>query len=78
MIYAIFFSATVFAQNWGPMFRTQDKIHYDFFQVFAIFFPSVTGIQAGANISGDLKVIDMKYAQLLEFSPHCGDGEKGK
>ncbi|KAF5306750.1 hypothetical protein FQA39_LY01508 [Lamprigera yunnana] len=49
------FSYEVLKDNWGPAYRHQDGIDYDFFQVFAIFFPSVTGIQAGANISGDLK-----------------------
>ncbi|XP_028130937.1 bumetanide-sensitive sodium-(potassium)-chloride cotransporter isoform X2 [Diabrotica virgifera virgifera] len=49
------FNTTTFSENWGPMYRSQDGIDYNFFQVFAIFFPSVTGIQAGANISGDLK-----------------------
>ncbi|XP_026325833.1 bumetanide-sensitive sodium-(potassium)-chloride cotransporter isoform X2 [Hyposmocoma kahamanoa] len=37
--------------NFGSAY-TEDQ---NFFAVFAIFFPSVTGIQAGANISGDLK-----------------------
>ncbi|XP_063227060.1 bumetanide-sensitive sodium-(potassium)-chloride cotransporter [Bacillus rossius redtenbacheri] len=41
----------VFSLNWGPQYTDNQ----DFFSVFAIFFPSVTGIQAGANISGDLK-----------------------
>lgn len=49
-------SDDIFKANWMPDYRNQDGVAYDFFQVFAIFFPSVTGIQAGANISGDLKV----------------------
>lgn len=52
----IFVIVTTFQNNWGSEFRESGGVTYDFFQVFAIFFPSVTGIQAGANISGDLKV----------------------
>ena len=41
-----------FKENFGPEFRDGES----FFSVFAIFFPAATGILAGANISGDLKV----------------------
>ncbi|XP_077285790.1 sodium potassium chloride cotransporter [Arctopsyche grandis] len=49
------FELDVFKKNWGPDYRYSENVNQDFFSVFAIFFPSVTGIQAGANISGDLK-----------------------
>lgn len=41
--------------NWGSAYTFSEGVNQDFFSVFAIFFPSVTGIQAGANICGDLK-----------------------
>lgn len=46
------FTAKIFLENFGPDFREGET----FFSVFAIFFPAATGILAGANISGDLKV----------------------
>ncbi|XP_056156833.1 solute carrier family 12 member 3-like [Lampris incognitus] len=41
----------IFISNLLPEFRDGNT----FFQMFAIFFPSATGILSGANISGDLK-----------------------
>lgn len=47
-----YFSVKTFKENWYSDYTTEQS----FFTIFAVFFPSVTGIQAGANISGDLKV----------------------
>jgi solute carrier family 12 sodium/potassium/chloride transporter 2 len=49
-------TGTVFLENLGPGYRFSEGMGQDFFSVFSIFFPAVAGIQAGASISGDLKV----------------------
>lgn len=49
------FSRETFEENLYPDYRYSEGLTQSFFTVFAIFFPSVTGLQAGANICGDLK-----------------------
>ncbi|CAG9856533.1 unnamed protein product [Phyllotreta striolata] len=49
------YNMTLARTNLYSDYRRSEGVDYDFFGVFAIFFPAATGILAGANISGDLK-----------------------
>jgi amino acid transporter len=47
------FDTGVFGENWDNRFSDVPK--ESIFTMFALFFPAVTGIMAGANMSGDLR-----------------------
>lgn len=59
----------LFRENLFPDYRYAEGVDHSFFSVFAIFFPAATGILAGANISGDLRVIFLTYGLALNFWP---------
>lgn len=49
-------AVSLLMENMGSDYRYFEGVEHNFFSVFSIFFPAATGILAGANISGDLKV----------------------
>lgn len=50
------FDQELFRQNLSSGYTTNpNDTHFGFWAVFAIYFPAVTGIDAGLNMSGDLK-----------------------
>ena len=50
-------NATTFLTNWGSDYRptVNNPNGENFMTIFSVFFPAVTGMMAGANISGELK-----------------------
>ena len=52
-------------ENWGPGYTVTDGQMQDFFSVFSVYFPAGIGILAGANVSGDLKVISFQIISNL-------------
>ena len=64
-MFSCIFAGDVFLENFGPSFRDGEG----FFSVFSIFFPAATGILAGANISGDLKVF-FDFSLTVKVAPH--------
>jgi amino acid transporter len=53
---ALNFSGATFLENLTPDYSAKPEGgNYSFWLIFAIYFPAVTGIDAGVNMSGDLK-----------------------
>lgn len=53
-------------QNWVPDFRKAEGEDHHFITIFAIYFPSMTGVQSGANICGDLRVLMFHKYEFTE------------
>lgn len=67
----LYSAGTMLNRNLWRDYRPYDGVEHSFFSVLAIFFPAATGILAGANISGDLKVFAKSYnfQSLLNIKP---------
>ena len=71
MSYLIRYAGQTFITNFVPDFRGLEGSSGgidSFFLLFAVFFPAATGILAGANISGDLKVSILLYNMYLSMN----------
>ena len=51
------FTVTLLNENWNPSYISSSGHMQNFLSVFTVYFPAAIGSLAGANVSGDLKVI---------------------
>jgi len=63
--HSIIFLVELLSSNFFSDYRVFNGFQQNFFSVFAIFFPAATGILAGANISGDLKVREIELIYVI-------------
>ena len=47
--------------NWAPAYTITDGQMQNFISVFSVYFPACIGILAGANVSGELKVVEIVW-----------------